>query len=299
MGSLVSLGGVYVPLVTPFAADGSVALDAVEGLAHGYLDAGAAGLVPLGTTGESPALDADEQRAVVEVCAKVSTERGTQMIVGAGTNSTRTTIAAVQRLADVPAATAALVVVPYYVRPSQAGIVVHFVEVAQASPVPIVVYNIPYRTGRALDADGLLELARTPNIAGLKQAVGSLDGDTLRVLAESPDDFHVLGGEDPYLFPTALLGGAGAICASAHLCTERFVAMIECGVAGKVDEGRSHHEALGPVIAAGFAEPNPCVFKAVLHAQGKIPTPNLRLPMTPASPGALERALAAVEAAGG
>jgi 4-hydroxy-tetrahydrodipicolinate synthase len=299
MGSPVALRGLYVPLITPFTADGSVALDAIERLANVYLDAGAAGLVPLGTTGESPALDADEQRAVIDVCARVSTERGTQMIVGAGTNSTRTTIAAVQRLADVPATSAALVVVPYYVRPSQAGIVAHFVEVAQASPVPVVVYNIPYRTGRALDADGLLELARTPNIAGLKQAVGTLDGDTMRVLAESPDDFHVLGGEDPYLFPTALLGGAGAICASSHLCTERFVAMIECGLAGKVDEGRAHHEALAPVIAAGFAEPNPCVFKAVLHAQGKIPTPDLRLPMTAASPAARDRALAAVAAAGG
>jgi len=299
MGSPVSLRGVYVPLVTPYTADGAVALDAIEGLAHQYLDAGAAGLVPLGTTGESPALDADEQREVIGVCARVSTERGTQMIVGAGTNSTRTTIAAVRRLADVSAATAALVVVPYYVRPSQAGIVAHFSEVAQASPVPIVVYNIPYRTGRALEADGLLELARTPNVVGLKQAVGSLDAATLRVLAESPDDFHVLGGEDPYLFPTALLGGSGAICASAHLCTERFVAMIECGLAGKVDEGRAHHETLAPVVAAGFAEPNPCVFKAVLHAQGKIPTPDLRLPMTPASPAALDRALAAVEAAGG
>jgi 4-hydroxy-tetrahydrodipicolinate synthase len=297
MGSPVALRGVYVPLVTPFATDGSVALEAIAGLAHRYLDAGAAGLVPLGTTGESPALDADEQRSVIDVCARVSAERGTQMIVGAGTNSTRTTIAAVQRLADIPAATAALVVVPYYVRPSQAGIVAHFVEVARESPVPVVVYNIPYRTGRALDADGLLELARTPNVAGLKQAVGSLDGDTLRVLAESPDDFHVLGGEDPYLFPTALLGGAGAICASAHLCTERFVAMIECGLAGKVDEGRAHHEALAPVIRAGFAEPNPAVFKAVLHAQGLIPTPDLRLPMTSASASALTAALAAVDAA--
>lgn len=297
MSSPATLRGVYVPLVTPFATDGSVALDAIEGLAHQYLDAGAAGLVPLGTTGESPALDADEQRAVIDVCARVSSERGTQMIVGAGTNSTRTTIGAVGRLADVPAATGALVVVPYYVRPSQAGIVAHFVEVARASPVPVIVYNIPYRTGRALDADGLLELARTPNIIGVKQAVGSLDADTLRVLAESPEDFYVLGGEDPYLFPTMLLGGVGTICASAHLCTERFVAMIECGLAGRVDEGRAHHEALAPVIRAGFAEPNPAVFKAVLHAQGRIPTPDLRLPMTSASSGALARALAAIDAA--
>ena len=297
MGSPLALRGVYIPIVTPFGADGRIALDALERIAREYLDAGAAGLVPLGTTGESPALDVAEQRAVVDVCSAVTTERGAQLIVGAGTNSTHTTIAAVERFADVPGLSAVMCVVPYYVRPSQAGIVAHYRAIADVSPVPVIAYNIPYRTGRALEADGLLEIARTPNVAGVKQAVGALDGDTLRVLAEAPPDFSLLGGEDPYLFPTVLLGGAGAICASAHLCTDRFVAMIECALAGKVEEGRAHHEALLPVVTAGFAEPNPAVFKGVLHAQGRIPTPDLRLPMTAASAAAVDRALAAVAAA--
>lgn len=291
------LRGVYVPLITPFDADGSVALDALERLANEYLDAGVAGLVPLGTTGESPMLDDDEKHAVVEVCARVSAERGTQMIVGAGSNSTRASVDAVRALADVPGATAALSVVPYYVRPSQAGIVAHFVEVAKASPVPVVMYNIPARTGRMLEPDGLLELASMPNIAGVKQAVGGIDEGTLRILAEAPDDFAVLGGDDPFLLATVLMGGTGTICASAHVCTERFVAMIECGLAGKVDEGRAHHEALLPVVAACFAEPNPAVFKAALHAQRRIPTPDVRLPLINASAGALERALAVIDAA--
>jgi 4-hydroxy-tetrahydrodipicolinate synthase len=291
------LRGLYLPLITPYAADGSVALDALEGLANTYLDAGATGLVPLGTTGESPMLDADEKRAVIDVCSRVSVERGTQLIVGAGTNSTKATIDAVRALGDVPGLTAAMCVVPYYVRPSQAGIVAHFVEIAQASSVPIVVYNIPARTGRELEPDGMLELARTPNIIGVKQASSGLDANTLRILAEAPSDFALLGGEDPFLFPVALMGGAGAICASAHVLTDRFVAMIECGLAGKVDEGRAHHEALLPVIAACFAEPNPAVFKAVLHMQGLIPSPAVRLPLTDASDGARDRALAAVAAA--
>jgi len=291
------LRGVYIPLVTPYAPDGSVALDALEALAHHYLDAGVAGIAPLGTTGEAPALDADEQLAVIEVCSRVSSERDCQLIVGAGTNSTRTTVASVKRLSAFPTVTAALCVVPYYVRPSQEGIVEHFRVVAKESPVPIIVYNIPYRTGRVLEADGLLDLSRTKNIVGLKQAVGGIDSDTLRVLAESPDDFAVLGGEDPFLFPTVLLGGVGAICASAHLCTERFVAMIDCGLTGQIEAGRAHQEALAPVVAAGFAEPNPAVFKAVLHAQGLIPTPDLRLPLTPASPVAIEDALAAIGSA--
>ncbi len=291
------LRGVYLPLITPFAADGSVALDAVEALAHEYLDAGAAGLVPLGTTGEAPLLDGDEKRSIVELCARIGAERDVQVIVGSGTNNTATTVAATEAYAVVPGVTHALVVVPYYVRPSQAGIVAHITAVADASPVPIVVYNIPMRTGRVLEVAGMLELAAHPNVAGVKQAVDGIDLATLEILAGAPGDFALLAGDDPYLLPTVLLGGTGTICASAHVCTERFVQLIECGLAGKVDEGRAHHEALLPVVKACFAEPNPSVFKAVLHAQGKIPTPDLRLPLTPASPASRDAALAAIAAA--
>jgi 4-hydroxy-tetrahydrodipicolinate synthase len=183
------------------------------------------------------------------------------------------------------------------VRPSDAGVVAHFRAVAEASPVPVVVYNIPVRTGRNLGPAGMLELARHPNIVGVKQAVGALDTDTLEILAGAPPEFSVLGGDDPFLFPTVLMGGAGAICASAHVLTERFVAMTDCGLAAKVDDGRAHAEALLPVVQACFAEPNPSVFKGVLHAQGRIPTPDVRLPLVPASPDAVDRAMAAVRAA--
>jgi 4-hydroxy-tetrahydrodipicolinate synthase len=296
VSSPVSLRGVYIPLVTPFAADGTVALDAMERLAHEYLDAGCAGLVPLGTTGESTSLDADEKRAVLDVCSRVSVERGTQLIVGGGTNNTAATVEAVEALRDVPGVTAAMCVVPYYVRPSQAGIVAHFTEIARQSPFPIVIYNIPSRTGRLLEAGPLLELARADNVAGVKQAT-PVDVDTMTLLAGAPDDFSVLSGEDPYLFAHVLLGASGTICASAHVCTERFVALVECALAGKVDEGRSHHEALAGITAAGFAEPNPAVFKGVLHAQGRIPTPDLRLPMTAASSDAIEGLQRAIERA--
>jgi 4-hydroxy-tetrahydrodipicolinate synthase len=294
-----TLRGVYVPLITPFAADGSIALDALEQLASEYLDAGAAGLVPLGTTGESPLLDSAEKRAVMELCGRVGAARDAHVIVGVGTNNTATTLDAARALGDVPGVTHALIVVPYYVRPSQQGIVEHMRAVAAASPVPIVLYNIPVRTGRVLEVAGMLELAGTSNVAGVKQAVDGLDLATLQILAGAPPEFAVLGGDDPYLYPTVLLGGAGAICASAHVCTDRFVAMIECGLAGKVDEGRVHHEALLPVVQSCFAEPNPAVFKAVLHAQGRIPTPDVRMPLTPASPEARDRALAAIATATG
>jgi 4-hydroxy-tetrahydrodipicolinate synthase len=291
------LEGIYVPLITPFAADGSVAVDAIERLCHESLDAGSAGIVALGTTGESSALDPAEQRAVIDACARVCVEHDAQLVVGAGTNSTAKTVAAVEALAGTPALAATLIVVPYYVRPSEAGIVAHFRAVADASPVPVVVYNIPIRTGRNLGPAGMLELARHPNVTGVKQAVGALDTDTLEILAAAPREFSLLGGDDPFLLPTVLMGGAGAICASAHVCTERFVAMFECGLAGKVDDGRAHAEALLPVVQSCFAEPNPAVFKGVLHAQGRIPTADVRLPLVAASAGAVESAMAAVAGA--
>lgn len=298
MASETVLRGVYVAVVTPFEAGGKVALPALESLVHGYLDAGAAGIVALGTTGESAALEADEKRAAIDVCARACAERGGQLIVGAGTNNTAASVAALESLRGIPALVAALSVVPYYVRPTEAGIVEHFRVLAKASPVPLVVYNIPYRTGRALGAASILELARVPNIAALKQAVGAIDLDTLEVLAGAPEGFSVLGGDDPYLYPTVLMGGAGTIAASANVATDRFVAMIDCGLAGKLEEGRALAEALLPLVKRLFAEPNPAVIKGVLHAQGRIPTPDLRLPMTAATAAAVDAAMAALVALG-
>ena len=297
MTSDLDLRGVWVPLITPFTADDKVDVDAIERLTREYLGAGAVGIVALGTTAEAAALEEDEKRVVVEAVTKVCAEEGRRTIVGTGSYNTRHTIEATAALEGIPTVVGALVVVPYYVRPSEAGIVAHFKAVAAASSVPVVLYNVPYRTGRGMGADAILELANTPNIAGIKQAVGALDADTLRVLNEAPSTFGVLGGEDAVLFQIAALGGVGAIAASAHACTERVVEMIECGIAGKLDDGRAHAAALLPVVEAGFAEPNPAVWKGILHAQGRIATPNLRLPMTNASQGAVDRAMRAIDAA--
>src|SRR6476620_3585587 len=214
--------GLLAPVVTPFAENGSVDIDALERLAAELLDAGATGLIALSTTGEPTSLDLDERSAVVAACARVAADHGKALVVSAGTNDTRTTIVRHEALADVPGCVASLAVVPYYVRPSEAAIVAHFQAVAERSPVPLITYNIPYRSGRGLGAAALLELAATDNVSGLKQAVGALDADTLTVLAGRPEGFAVLGGDDAFLFPTMLMGGQGAIAASAHLCTERF-----------------------------------------------------------------------------
>jgi 4-hydroxy-tetrahydrodipicolinate synthase len=286
--------GVLVPLVTPVAADGAVDLDALRGLAERALAAGAAGIVALATTGEPTSLDDGERAAVVAVCAEVCAARKAVLVVGAGTNDTRTTILRHEALADVPDVAASLAVVPYYVRPSEAAIVRHFQAVAERSPVPLIAYNIPYRTGRGLGADALLELAATDNIAGVKQAVGAIDADTLRVLAESHDRFALLGGDDAFLFPLVLMGGAGAIAASANVCTGGFAELIARGLRGDVAGGRPLAEALLPLVQALFSEPSPAVIKATLHALGRIPTPNVRMPLSPASRAARKAALEAL-----
>jgi 4-hydroxy-tetrahydrodipicolinate synthase len=227
------------------------------------------------------------------VCAAVAADRGVTFVVGAGTNDTRTTIARHEALAGVAGVTASLAVVPYYVRPSEAAIVAHFQAVAARSPVPVVVYNIPYRTGRGLGSAALLELAATDNVVGVKQAVGGVDADTLELLAGAPADFAVLSGDDAFLLALLVMGGAGAIAASAHVCTGCFAALM----AAEIAEARAHAEALLPLVLALFAEPSPAVLKGVLHAAGRIACADVRMPLSAASPGAVQRAVAASERA--
>ena len=291
--------GLLAPIITPFDPRGGVDHAALERLAGELLDAGAAGIVALSTTAEPSSLDATERDATVATLAAVCADRGADLVVGAGTNDTRTTIERHEALAGVPGVHASLAVVPYYVRPPEAAIVTHFQAVAARSPVPLIIYNVPYRTGRGLGAAALLELAATDNLAGLKQAVGALDADTLELLAGAAERFAVLGGDDAFLFPTMLMGGTGAIAAGAHVATQRFAAMLADGAAGRVAAGRAHAEALLPLVQALFAEPNPAVIKALLHAAGRIATPDVRMPLAAGSAEALARAQRALAAVSG
>jgi 4-hydroxy-tetrahydrodipicolinate synthase len=293
----MDLSGLWIPLVTPFDRRGEVDHGALRTLAGDVLADGADGLVALGTTGEAAALDDDERAAVVATCASVAVARGAGLIVSAGTNDTRTTVARHRALAGVAGVVASLAVVPYYVRPSEAAVVAHLQHVAARSPVPVVVYNVPHRTGRGLGAASLLELAGTPDVVGVKQSVSGLDADTLHLLARAPAGFSVLAGDDPFLLPVLLLGGRGGITASAHLATDRFRALVADARAGRVAAARDRSARLLPLVDALFAEPNPAVLKAVLHAQGRIPTAAVRMPLAPAGADARDRALAALAAA--
>jgi 4-hydroxy-tetrahydrodipicolinate synthase len=287
----LSLQGLYVPLITPFTDAGGLALDALEKLAHEVVDSGAAGLVALGTTGEAATLSEAERHAVLDVCARVGRERGVTLIAGAGSNDTARTGRALHELVAWPEVAAALTVVPYYTRPSEAGVVAHFTRLAADSPVPLIVYNIPYRTGRTLSGETLLRLARVPGIAGVKHAVGAVDHDTVMMLAGCPADFAVLAGDDVFAAPLLALGAAGGILASAHLGTRDFADLIAAWRAGQADRARALGHRLAPLSAALFAEPNPVVIKGVLHAQGRIPSPAVRLPLLPAGQATVRAAV--------
>jgi 4-hydroxy-tetrahydrodipicolinate synthase len=283
----VDLRGLWVPLVTPFTAEDAVDLDALARLADRLLADGATGLVALGTTGEPANLTSDERRGVVDVVAGVCAGRDRPFLVGAGTNSTRTTVDEIAAWnAAAPGLTALLVVVPYYTKPSEAGVVAHLRAAAEASDRPIVVYNIPHRTGVGLGADALSELAHTANVAGVKQSVGAFDHATLRLLAEAPAGFAVLAGDDAFIAPTVLLGGAGAVSAAAHLRTGEFRRLVDAALAGDAHGTARLAHALGPTVAAGFAEPSPAAWKAALCHLGEIGHGGVRAPMTAASPAA-------------
>ncbi|MET7303280.1 dihydrodipicolinate synthase family protein, partial [Embleya sp. NPDC005575] len=194
-------------------------------------------------------------------------------------------------LARWPTAAAALVPVPYFTRPAQAGVRAHFAHLAGASPLPLIVYHIPYRTGQPLDAAGLRELARIPGVVGVKLATGGIDHDAVDLLGDLPPDFAVLAGDDLFLSPLLALGAAGGILASAHLATGRFVELADAWRDGDLVRARGLGHALARLSAAAFGEPNPTVVKGVLYAQGRIPTPDVRLPLLPARRASIDATL--------
>jgi 4-hydroxy-tetrahydrodipicolinate synthase len=212
-----ALHGIFVPLITPFGPGGQVDTGALEALAVRMLEAGAAGLVALGTTAEAATLDAAEKAAVLTVCARVCAARGATLIAGAGSSDTRASAAELAALDRWPEVSAALVPVPAYTRPGEAGVLAHFTALATASPVPLVIYHIPYRTAQPLSAAALRDLGRRPDVAGMKLATGGVDQVAVDLLGDCPDGFAVLAGDDLYLSPLLALGAAGGILASAHL----------------------------------------------------------------------------------
>lgn len=287
----MTLTGIHVPLITPFRTDDTVAIDALADLAGDVLDAGATGLVAFGTTAEAAALCVGERTEILDVCARICRERDASLIVGAGGPDTAATLRALDELAEVPDITAALVTVPSFTRPGEAGVLAHFRHLAAHSPVPLVIYHIPYRTGQQLGAATLRELGSLPGIVGVKYAVGGIDTQTVELFADLPADFDVLTGDDVVVGPAFAIGASGGILASANVVTAPFVELHQAWQRGDLARARDLGGRLGRLAGALFAEPNPTVIKGVLHATGRIPTADVRLPLVPAGQDSVDAAL--------
>jgi 4-hydroxy-tetrahydrodipicolinate synthase len=283
----MELHGIHVPLVTPFDARGRIAADALEALADQVLAEGAAGLVALGTTAEAAALDPAERALVVEVCARACRRHRAPLTVGTGGGDTRAVADALAALAATPEVTAALVAVPAFARPGPDGVLAHFAHLAASSPVPLVGYHVPPRTGQPLTAAALRALAGTDGVAGVKYATGVLDAGVLDLLADPVPGFAVLAGDDRFASPMLALGAAGGVLASAHLRTRDHAELAGAWRAGDAGRARELGHRLQRLAEAAFAEPNPAVIKGALHVRGRIPTPDVRLPLLNASPGAV------------
>jgi 4-hydroxy-tetrahydrodipicolinate synthase len=276
---------ILVPLVTPFGPDGQVDLRVVDALARQVLADGAGGIVALGTTGEPSALEDAERAAVAATVGRVCREYGARYVVGVGGQGTRRAARELAALAEAPVIPdAALVTVPAFTRPGEAGVIAHFR--ALAGPVPLLVYHVPYRTGQPLSADALRELAAIPGVIGVKYATGGIDAAAVDLLGDRPPGFEVLAGDDIFAPAMLALGADGAVLASAHLATARWVELAA------TPEARLGHR-LAALAATLFLEPNPSVLKAALHAHGRLPAPEVRLPLLPASPASLAAALSA------
>ncbi|MES9608185.1 MULTISPECIES: dihydrodipicolinate synthase family protein [Actinomadura] len=282
--------GIHAPLVTPFTGSGEVDAKSLERLARHCLENGADGLVALGTTGEAALLTAAEQRTVLEVCRGVSIEHGTPLTVGAGTMGTEDSIRQARERA--PLADALLVVVPYYLRPSEEGVIDHFAAVGAAVDVPLIPYNVPYRTARPLSADALLEILALDCVAGMKHCAGAIDQDTLAVLAANPGK-AILSGDDAFIYPMLQLGAAGGVAACACLAPSAYAAMARAVREGNGARGLTFHNALLPMAEALFGEPSPAVLKACLADEGLIDDPAVRAPLHAPRPESVVNALRA------
>jgi 4-hydroxy-tetrahydrodipicolinate synthase len=274
--------GALTALVTPFTADGALDEDAFRRLVRWQVLAGIDGLVPCGTTGESPTLSSDERDRIIAATVETVAERPSRarvtVVAGTGTNDTAATIRATRRAAAL-GADAALVVAPYYNRPDGRMLEAHYRAVADEGDLPIVVYNVPSRTGTNVDADTFLRLAEHPRVVAVKEASGNLE-QIARICRDRPRDVAVLAGDDAWTLPILALGGDGVVSVASNEIPGEMVALCAAARAGDWATARSHHERWLPLFLANFrGAPNPVPAKAALALMGLIESDFVRAPL--------------------
>ena len=273
------LRGCATALVTPFGAGGAVDEGRLRALVERQISGGVSVLVPCGTTGESATLGADEQQRVIAVTADVARGRA-RVLAGAGGNATSAVIERAQAARSI-GVDGVLVVAPYYNKPTQAGLIAHFQAVADAvRDLPVVLYNVPGRTGSNIEAATTLTLAReTKNIVAVKEASGNLS-QIMAILRERPDGFRVLSGDDALTLPLMALGAEGIVSVASNEVPDLMSKLADLAERGVWDEARALHYRLLPLMDANFLESNPGPVKAAMALMGLLEE-RFRLPLVP------------------
>ncbi|MBI9098004.1 MAG: 4-hydroxy-tetrahydrodipicolinate synthase [Spirochaetaceae bacterium] len=271
--------GVYTALITPFSKNGELDKEKLKDLVDFQIAEGISGLVPVGTTGESPTLTIKENIDVINLVVKQSAGRK-NVIAGTGANCTAEALEMTQAAKDI-GADASLQVAPYYNKPNQEGLYRHFMTIADNVDLPIVVYNIQGRSGVNIETDTLMRLASHPNIIAVKEASGNI-GQMMDVLSRKPDDFALLSGDDNIAMPITLLGGSGVISVASNLIPAEMESMIGSALKGDLKKARDLHYKLLPLFKAMTLETNPLPIKSAMSLIGNIEEV-FRLPLCPPS----------------
>ncbi len=290
--------GIHIPIITPFKDDYSIDEDGLRRLVDYCIEEQKAdGLVPCGTTGESPTLSHEEHYRVIELVIKAAAGR-VPVIAGTGSNATREAINMTKH-AEQAGAAASLQVTPYYNKPEQHGLIAHFEAIATNTSLPIILYNIPGRTGRLIDVKTMLELAKIDNIIGVKDAAANINQSMalLQVTRTLSKKFYVLSGEDALTYPLLCLGGDGAIAAVAHVIGAELHEMMQAIARSDYKTAQDIHFRTLDVVHALFIETNPVPVKTAMELMGQ-PAGKLRLPLVPMRPETREHLRQCLQALG-
>ena len=275
--NLTKLKGTGVALVTPFHKDGSIDFKSFRKLVDRCIDGKVEYLVPLGTTGESATMTTNEKKAVVDFVIEI-TDKRVPIVLGLGGNSTQEVLSTLEEF-DFDGIDAILSVSPYYNRPSQRGIFQHYKMIGNASPVPVILYNVPSRTGSNIDSETTLQLANEiKNIIGIKEASGNLE-KAMKIIQHKPKDFLVISGDDVITLPFLACGGDGVISVISNAYPKDFSEMVRLALDGNYDRARKIHYKLLDVMHAIFVDGNPSGIKGLLTALD-ICSEHVRLPLT-------------------
>ncbi|MBF2543328.1 4-hydroxy-tetrahydrodipicolinate synthase [Listeria seeligeri] len=273
----MDLGKVITAMVTPIHPDkNKVCKKRIHHLVNHLIENGSDGLVIAGTTGESPTLSHDEKIKLFRQVIETNDGRA-KLIAGTGSNNTAETIEFTKEVAEIGGIDAVLIVAPYYNKPNQDGLYAHFAAVAEASSLPVVIYNIPGRSVVNIEPETIIRLAKLPNIIGVKESSGDLENIS-KIIADTSDDFLVYSGDDSLTLPILSVGGDGVISVASHIVGNEMQEMIQAFEKGEVTKAASIHRKLLPLMNGLFAVPNPAPTKYLLNQQGLSVGP-VRLPL--------------------